>query len=311
MSEHIFPGEPPPRPEPSSASRERQRPEFSRFEVYDGRPDGAIPLPGAFLVLGSMIGVGLALGFVAGFVGRWFYLMLVYPGAVGAGIGAAGMWAIRVGKVRNPLFAVAASVLAGALAMLMIQYAYYLHFMDRVRLEQPALAPLLDQGAVSLIDFIKLRAKEGISIGRPGQGKGTNLGEIGTYIYWAVELAIIIGLAWLLTIDEAGQPFCRRCNSWKPMQVLGVLAFSKEEAADILRGGDLTRLASPNPATIADAQISAAICRQCGTEGLLNIRLDWLSVNKKGEVSAKKIMQCIYPGHALPVLEDAIYPRDS
>src|SRR5260370_42594766 len=91
--------------EPDPSLQAPQRGAVLRFETSPYQPDGGWPPSGAFRILSVALVAGLGLGWLASFVGQWFYLILLFPILLGGGVGAAGNWANRSGKVRNSLVA--------------------------------------------------------------------------------------------------------------------------------------------------------------------------------------------------------------
>jgi hypothetical protein len=64
-----------------------------------------------------------------------------------------------------------------------------------------------------LVGFIKYRANQGVSIGKVGRSGG-NIGEVGTWIYWSIELLIIQLSTVLNSIGIAKNLFCESSNEW-------------------------------------------------------------------------------------------------
>src|SRR5436309_6751999 len=102
------------------------------WDVFPHRPDGGVPLRGMFLVLGTMLLVGLVLGVFCGWISQWIHLILIFPAAIGLGLGLAGALAVTRGQVRNTVFAGAAGFGGGVLAIVAEPYTEYQLFLQEL-----------------------------------------------------------------------------------------------------------------------------------------------------------------------------------
>src|SRR5262245_34944060 len=69
------------------------------YRPSGGSPGGGLPVLALTLVTAVAVAVGV------GLLRQVFYLVLVFPLAMGFAVGAAGAWAVGLGKVRSPLLA--------------------------------------------------------------------------------------------------------------------------------------------------------------------------------------------------------------
>jgi len=313
---------------------------YPDFDTVTYRAEGGFTTFGSGLLLfGSLLG-GLVLGVLAGFVSRWFYLVLIFPCVIGAGVGAVGYVAVRAGKVRNAVLGGISGLLGGFFAMLSMHYLNYMEFEngmslmrpeDRVAarklaelpIEQIQQLPILNpemkqvfmdpaKRAGFLVDdffsFMNYRATEGVTFNSArggGNNNGMNLGYIGSWIYWAVEILIVAGIALSIQMVAAAEPFCSACESWKESRELGPVPDTDVHA---LRVGELSHFNSP-PSTDAAglAMVSVSICPQCGAESPVDVKLANLIPTKDG-INRKEIAHVTYPGEALPFLERIFQP---
>ncbi len=110
-------------PEPDSTP-EAPRPQNAalppapHFDATPFQPDGGAPFAGIMLTISVAIVSAALLGFIGSMIGQWFYLILIFPLGIGAGVGAAVAFALKQGKVRNPAVGVLAGFLGGVIAML-------------------------------------------------------------------------------------------------------------------------------------------------------------------------------------------------
>ena len=91
-------------------------------------PDGGYEVRGVVMLVSSLVVTGGALGYLAHLVSQWFYLILLFPLAIGFALGAVGAWMARSGRVRNPLIGGLAGFLGGIFAMAMMHYFDYRAF---------------------------------------------------------------------------------------------------------------------------------------------------------------------------------------
>jgi hypothetical protein len=315
-----------------------------RFTVQKFAADGGFSLAGAALLVVLAFATAAVLGVVASIVGRWFYLILLFPAIIGALVGFVALWAIQRGHVRNVMIAGAAGFLAGCTAMLTMHVAEYLHFkseIDGIRNQlDPADLQVIDtfpevkanlnqqppevQEMVKELEkepvglaalrvrtfpqFVDYSAQQGVSIGRAVEvnrdaKKGMNLGYIGTYIYWGVEVLIVACIAFGIAASAAKKPYCLECNSWKTSQVLGSVQPPAESAVDALQQGDLSLLTQNQPSSEeGQLLVSASVCSACGDHSTVDVKLENVTLNKKGEVQKKELAHVTYPQKSLPAI---------
>src|SRR5262249_9077485 len=125
---------PPPLP-PEDPGEEILQPEIiseapvhvPRFEAEAYRAAGTLTALGIFLTPLLGIAAAVFMGWLASFIGQWFYLILLFPIGItfGVVIGCAG--GITWGKVSSPAFAFTAGGLCGLVAMVSMHYFDYLH----------------------------------------------------------------------------------------------------------------------------------------------------------------------------------------
>lgn len=293
------------------------------------------------LLQGSSALAGLAMGCVAGFISQFFYLVLLFPIVMGGAIGALGTYAIKQGKVRSPWLALVAALVGGSCAVWGMHYMDYRAFRtaqlkdttpeELAQIQQVArqfdtlkqnppddedLRDFLDFLAKhpevvqalkveTFSDYVDFSATQGVTItsSRGGGGKGMNLGYAGSYIYWAVELAIIAGLAVVIMRGAATEPFCLGCHEWKTWRMLGAVDMHTQ-AREALETGNLNHLLALNPVPyVGRYVISAGVCATCGIDSPLEVKLDELTVNENNQTTTTRLTMVTLPGDALPLLE--------
>jgi hypothetical protein len=263
------------------------------------QPDGGVPLGGLLLTVVLSFISALLIGAVVSFFHQWFYLVLVFPAAMGAGVGAAGISAIRSGKLRSPLLGGLVGIAAGILVMLTSLYGDYLRVLWEVHTQAPELRAL--EQDFSFVEFMDMRADQGVAIGRVGRGndKGMNLGYIGSYIYWGVEIALAAGIAFSMMRPPTRKPFCSGCQLWKKSEVLGGLHVGRETIKGIMDEGDLPQLFKPGLPTGFPVIFTALVCPECADRGTVEINLREVAINAKGEPQHTDLGTWSFAGDAL------------
>lgn len=298
--------EPPPRVPPT----------LPRFDAEPYHPDGGFSVARLPILLGALLVVAVALGWLSSFIGQWFYLVLIYPMAVGAGLAVTGLWAGRVAQMRNPLLGGLIGLLSAAVAITAMHYFDYQRHIKKATAEvlaiphagprlTPAEVETILREAVSFGRFMNLQAEAGVRI---GSDNGLNLGFVGSWIYWAAELLVVACMASAGVYRSTREPFCRECSSWKTTRTIGVLP----ETADLIeamRTGDLTRAAADAAKPgVGILLLNAAVCPQCDTRSPLAVKLERVVKDNENNVKKEEVLHVTYPGEALPSLEAVVLP---
>jgi hypothetical protein len=308
MSSDAITPEPNPDPARPAATPEPRADELPlpppNFATQPYAPDGSAPPAGLALTLGGGLAAAVVVGLLAGIIGQWFYLVLLFPLLIGLILGAVGMGLIRVGKLRNPLLAGIAAGLSGVMAMgtmHFVKYQFSLNaaakelFIDRDELEKQ----------ISFAKYLDLRAEKGVTIaGVARNDKGMNLGYVGSYIYWLVEVILVAAVAWMMMRKKAAEPFCVGCNTWKDDRPLAMVMVPDESmAAHAVDNGNVVGLLPcVGRITPQGLLLKTAVCPRCGEEGEVDIALERVTVNSKGQKQKKTVTRATYPGEVLRFL---------
>ena len=227
------------------------------------RASNRVPFAGFILLV--LVGVAVAIG--AGLL-LWaaenllnIYLIVVFPLAAAAIVGGVLGLVVRAGKVRSPLFAALVGLLAGLLMYGTYQFAgYYITFRNDAReayIENTGRTPtdealnreldgLLEDevGAGGFIGYLQLVAREGFSITRSfsssSSSSGVDLEGTGVWVYWGIELLVIVIITAALARKPATEPFDEDDNVWYGAQELIGVTSSKarKPLIDALESGD-------------------------------------------------------------------------
>jgi hypothetical protein len=274
---------------------------MGRYSPEDYTPDGGFSPAGLPLLLVGLIASAIGLGWLASFIGQWFYLILLFPLGIGFGLIAAGVIFGRLGKMRSPGLACLLGLLSAVVAMLAM------HYFDYRRLVQDA-AP--GEGSTGLFSYLNAAATVGVTINGKGGRGGWNLGYTGTWIYWSLELLVVAVMSTLGMVAGATAPFCSDCNVWKEEKKLGTLGANGNEAAEHLRNGAVERLQEHEPGPLGGSfPLLVWVCPNCKSEGTIAVKLQSVTKNAKGEEDTKELVHLTYPGKALAELEALFSPR--
>lgn len=315
--------------------------DYRNFPTTPYRPEGGFNPVGAVLLLVASLLSGLMLGILAGLVARWLYIVLIFPVLIGGIVGAVGYGVIRLAKVRNTALGAVSGLLGGFFAMLSMHYLAYMNFEAQlsnipaqVREAERKLAsmppeeiqkqPFLDDQAKqafsdpvhragfrvhNLWTFMHYRAKLGVTLSRTSSvgrnDSGMNLGYIGSWIYWSIEVLIVAGIALAVQHHGAKQPFCRRCQNWKEARNLGVLP---ESDAAALQEGNLLHFATPPPQQVQGlVSVTVEVCPFCQADSPVDVVVSRMTQTGDGVVH-QQMAHVTYPGEALPYLEKIFLP---
>jgi hypothetical protein len=284
---------PPPLPQ-------RSTPALPRFAAEPYEPDGGCSFGGGALLIGLSLPAGVLLGFVASFIGQWMYLILIFPLGIGLLLGLAGALGIKVGKVRSPWLAGLAGFIGGCVAMISVQFFDYLRYAA---------------GMTNFFGYIDLAAQHGVTIGRTAPSstdKGINLGYVGTYIYWFVELLIVALVAFVIMRNTASEPFCTECQTWKKRRKLATFRSTLDRLVIALEEGDLVRLLveeewSPKG---GEGLLTACVCPECQSRGTIDVKLEQVTKTAKNQETRKELVHVTYPGKAWRAVQDLLQRDD-
>jgi hypothetical protein len=309
MSSDAITPEPLPEPTPAAITPE-PAPEAApapppRFETQPYRPDGSAPPAALAMTLAGVLVAAVVIGFVASFLGQWFYLVLLFPLFMGFALGGAGMGLIRVGKLRNPSLAGVAAGLGGIMLMGSMHYFDYQRALSEAA-EKFHVPRAMLEANTSFFTFIDGRAEDGVRIGRVAHGgDGMNLGHVGSYIYWLVEMIIVAVIAWVMMQTAAAAPFCIGCNLWKTKRPIAMIDVPEERlAVQAIQDGDVVRLLEcASPVREVGLLLETAACPACSDSGEVDVSLERLTKNDKGQKQTATVVRVTYPGEVLPFLD--------
>jgi len=223
------------------------------------QPSNIAPSQGVAILAASSLVSGAAIGGATAFVSKFIYFIVLFPIGMGFATGAVLGFAVKKGKIRNPVTALGIGVLGGLVAYGALMYGQYMNFQDETERIMATEYQITDQqkaregietflkeetGSSGFVGFLKLAAKEGTSISR-GSSK-IKLNETFTYLLWLIELGIVGFLAASIPFGAAGEPFNEESNEWYGDKKLvgSAPAESQDELIRLLNMDDMTGAAA-------------------------------------------------------------------
>jgi DNA-directed RNA polymerase subunit RPC12/RpoP len=311
--------------------------DLPQFEVRPYEPVSGYSAGGVAIMAGCVLLAAPLLGWLASVIGQFFYLVFIFPVLIGMALGGVGVGGARLGKVHSPLAGGLVGLLGGVVAMLCVHYFDYLRFVQELQADplklaifdigerlkeqaanppvRPAKAPFDPQAALERLDrftwwdYMDRQASSGVTIGRR-RGHGFNIGYVGSFIYWLVEIGVVAGVVFAMTRKAAAAPFCVACNAWKQERRLGDVRMEPHGATAALKYGELARLAASARWNSAPLDLFAYVCPGCGTEGEVEVKLRQTTTNEKKQKTTTDLAFVTYPGAALPVLVAVVEPPE-
>jgi hypothetical protein len=223
------------------------------------RSSGSIPFGGFIaLILATIIG-SLVIGGIVFAVSHLFYLIILFPLLMGAVGGSILLLVVKSSKVRSPIIAGLFGLLMGVGIIGVNHFlTYYITDRNDFRslaveqygddISQEELDSLMDEiliqetGSPGFIGDLKFNAQLGTTITRSSSSSEVTLDERATWIYWGVELLIVMGIAAGMAMSAARQPFNEEAGEWYPegQRVGSVDWKSRKDFYKLLKNGDLT-----------------------------------------------------------------------
>ena len=320
------------------------------FSVKKYKPDTGFEPAGLAALLLALAVAGAVLGFIANYVSQWFYLILVFPAGIGLALGFVGGFVVTKTKTRNPMLCALAGLLGGIFAMTAMHYASYMDFKNQM--SDPAIEDEAAEIAVfanmsesqrekaltemeateedreyvetaisaylaldSFPAFMNFAATQGVSIGRAtSSGGGANIGFVGSYIYWILEMLLVAGIVLFAVRNEASQPFCKKCHEWKEPVVLGTLQGTADQGKAVVASGNIAEMRglSPTPEWLDEGtRVTLHACARCQASETAVVYASQISLDNKGNQNEKNLAKIAYPGEAAEALRQTFAEAES
>jgi hypothetical protein len=283
--------------------------------VPSGKAGGA----GLALTVGLAAVAGLVLGVAVHFVGRAFYLLLLFPFLWGLGIGLAASAGVRLGKCRNVTFAAMSAILASIASYGAYQALENWHVRTQLKeaIRKAGGDPDADYdeymkseyGATGFEAELKFRSEAGMNIGRPGRGgeeKKPLISGTGMYVYWLLELGIIGVMGVLPAAAQAKSLFCEPCGAWYGSRpALGVALDRAPAAAAALEKKDWAAFAA---CVGTGGVLSLEKCPAC-EKSPIGVVLETVVAGQKGKEVRSRLHESLLSREDANALLAAVAPK--
>ncbi|MFM7602719.1 MAG: hypothetical protein ACKO7R_16235 [Pseudanabaena sp.] len=272
------------------------------------QPSNIAPSQGVAILAISSLVSGAAIGGATAFISKFIYFIVLFPIAMGFVSGAAMGFAVKKGKIRNPITALGLGILGGLVTYGSLMYGQYINFQNEVEttLERKynvtdknqaneQINNLLQQetGSSGFVGFVKMSAKEGITISR--RGSSFEIKDNFAYLLWLIELGIVGFLAASIPFKSANEPFNEQANEWygEKQWVGSATEESKEELIRLLNMDDISGAAAllssqtdlPTPRIDVYSQSSAGVAFSDSV-----ITVSYISTNAKKQQESKDLL---------------------
>ncbi len=175
---------------------------------------------------------GVMTGFVVGLFSNLIYLVFVFPLVIGIVNGSIIADLVEKAKLRRPTQVIILSVISAVAIYGMLHYGRYAGFVvstsseissdasEALEVENLSMAKAFldyaleeETGHPGFLGYMLYRANEGISIGRLARSRSVNLGPVLTWMYWLLELGIILGVTIQKGRKATNARVCEACGS--------------------------------------------------------------------------------------------------
>jgi hypothetical protein len=280
------------------------------------------------LAFGLLAGAATALA--VHFVGRLFYLILLFPLVWGVGIGAAVAAGVRVGKCRNAAVGLGAGIVAAVASFGLFQALENMHVRSTFK-EYWAKTVKVDvndakfnsdadrawddavrekHGGAGFLSQMAVRAEMGMNIsrrGRGGDGKPMISGT-GMYVYWFIEMAIVAGICGLIGLGATRDPFCEPCAEWYDKKELaGIVPGKVDDVRKAVVSKDFAALPSLVVRTNPGGAISLEKCPKCSTSPAV-VKVERVTVDDKGKEQRATVYEDLVAAADAQAIEQAVTP---
>ncbi len=304
-----------------------------RVAVAPYKSDGQYDLSGAIMLISAMALAGGIVGVAAHYVEKIFWLIIVFPVLIGLAMGLVGTNMVKRAHLRNPMIGVLAGLLGGITAMGTMHYLDFEEYRSKLNanenvillkklppaeLEQviaeskePAMLRATLEATASFKRFMDFEAMTGVEISNHGSSP-MNLGYYGSYIYWGVEVLIVMGIAVATLRSECARPYCAACREWKKQTTLGGFSGMSTDASKALSDGDVAGLQACGPTPeLTHLVLYDNTCPACnGRQSPSDLKLVHFSKQKNGKKSETTIKHISWPGEATAVVRSLFVPAE-
>lgn len=253
-------------------------------------------------LVGFGLGGALSVGLLAGIITQFIDLVIVFPLAMGMGVGIAIKQGARLGHCRN---LAAVTVVAFAMGLLCYGVKLYTNYrtsrsevlvlikadiqkrvaeekksdasfkeptaadVDRIADEVYREVLVQKTGSSGFMGWFKMLLQSGISLSHgSGSSGGLNLGYVGTLILLLIEAILVGFMAYSAGLEQMKEPYCEKCFRWAELVWRGVTNLKT-------LGGVAETVTNLTPASEPPAGLLAALppADESGEHGRVELRL--------------------------------------
>jgi hypothetical protein len=269
------------------------------------KPSNIAPSQGVAILAASSLVSGVAIGGATAFLGKFIYFIVLFPLGMGFATGSILGFAVKKGKIRSPIKALGLGLLGGIVTYGALMYGQYMNFQQEIITEYKITDKTLaneeinaflqqETGSSGFVGFVKISAKEGITISGRGSSKIT-IKDNFVYLLWLLELGVVGFLAASIPFKSASEPFNEEGNEW--YGAIKLVGSATEESRD-----ELIRLLNMDDIAGASALLSSqtdmptprvdVYSQSCATATFSDsvITVNYVSTNAKKQLEVKEIL---------------------
>lgn len=259
------------------------------------QPSNIAPSQGIAILAASSLVSSVAIGGATAFLGKFIYFIVLFPLGMGFATGSVLGFAVKKGKIRSPITALGLGLLGGLVTYGALMYGQYMNFQQETATIENVDTLLQERtGSSGFVGFLKISAKEGITISRSGRG-GFTIKDNFVYLLWLIELGVVGFLAASIPFAAANEPFNEDANEWyTEIKLIGSAPEeSRDEIIRLLNMDDMVGASAllssqtdmPTPRIDVYSQSSAAAPFSDSV-----IRVNYVSTNAKKQLEVKEIL---------------------
>jgi hypothetical protein len=204
-------------------------------------------------------------------------------------------FAVKKGKIRSPITALGLGLLGGLVTYGALMYGQYMNFQQQTATMKNVDTRLQEMtGSSGFVGFLKISAKEGITISRRSSS-GFTIKDNFVYLLWLIELGVVGFLAASIPFAAAKEPFNEDANEWyREIKLIGsATEESRDEIIRLLNMDDMVGASAllssqtdmPTPRIDVYSQSSADMPFSDSV-----IRVNYVSTNAKKQLEVKEIL---------------------
>ena len=230
---------------------------------------------------------GLMTGFTIGVISNLIPIVFLFPVIMGINSGKMTVGVLKRAKFRKFGQLILLSLLSAVTMYGAYHYSRYLGFQVQTSVEifsgldeatdeenlqasQAFLDYALEKetGHSGFVGYMLYTANQGMSISRLSRSNGFNLGPALTWLYWALEFGLILGITLYKGRKQISAAFCEACGNWYGTEkhLGGMSSANQPFLLDLIKQRDFTRLGNliEKNAELPSLEVYFKGCEVCG-----------------------------------------------